>query len=213
MRPPEDFRRARVTLAIAAVTAIAWLLASYFGLGDLLAAHAGFTSARVEGADVEGSAIPVFLTPFTATLVHPGFSLLLLNLVFLLICGRSVEPILGRPSLLILYVGGAYSAAAAHWAVDPAGLIPAVGASGAVSAVLGAYAALFARNGVKIANPRLATLVHAAWLAAAWVALQLLLGFASGLSGVAVGVVGYLAGFLLGLVLAKPLLFLRWRGA
>ena len=51
-----------------------------------------------------------------------------------------------------------------------------IGASGAISAVLGAYAVLFGRNKVKVASRRLALALNALWLLAAWVGLNLLIG-------------------------------------
>ena len=71
----------------------------------------------------------------------------------LLFCGRSVERVLGGRGIVILYLVGAYAAAAAQYAADPAQTVPMVGASGAISAVLGAYALLFGRNKVKVAHP------------------------------------------------------------
>ena len=213
MRPPEDWRRARATLAIAAVTAVAWLLASYFGLQNFLVGWAGFVPARLEGLEAGGEGAPLFLTPLTATFVHAGFAHLLFNLIFLLICGRSVEPILGRPGFLAIYVLGAYAAAAGQWASSMGEAVPMVGASGAISAVIGAYAMLFGRNRVSIANPTIALWVNALWLAAAWVGLQLLIGFVTGAAGARIAIAAHIAGFLAGLVLARPLLLLRWRGA
>ena len=212
MRPPEDLRRARATLAIAAVTAVAWLLASYFGLQNFLVSWAGFVPARLEGAGA-GEGAPLFLTPLTASLVHADFPHLLFNLIFLLICGRSVEPILRTPGFLALYVLGAYAAAAGQWLSSTSEMVPMVGASGAISGVIGAYAMLFGRNRVRIANPTAALLVNALWLAAAWVGLQLLIGFATGSGGPRIAIAAHIGGFLAGLVLAKPLLLLRWRGA
>src|SRR3546814_16847196 len=57
--------------------------------------------------------------------------------------GRFVEPVLGGPRFLLLYVIGAYAAGIAEYLVTPNSPIPVIGASGAVSAVLGAYAIYF----------------------------------------------------------------------
>ena len=213
MRPPENWRQARVTLAIAAVTAIAWGIAAGLRLGDLAAVWAGFIPARVEGVSGDAVLAPVFLTPLTATLVHAGLVHLVFNLLMHLFCGRSVETIVGGRQLLILYVVGAYAAAAAHWAVNPLEPNPMVGASGAISAVLGAYAIMFGRNKVKVANPTLALWLHALWLAAAWVILQIIVGFTFETAGTRIAIAAHIGGFLAGLILAKPLLLLRYRGA
>jgi membrane associated rhomboid family serine protease len=87
-------------------------------------------------------------------------------------------------------------------------------ASGAVSAVIGAYAMLFGRNKVRVADARLALWLHALWLMAGWVALQLLIGYVSGAPGVGLGsAAAHVAGFLAGLLLARPLLLFRYRKA
>ncbi|HEX8621949.1 MAG TPA: rhomboid family intramembrane serine protease [Allosphingosinicella sp.] len=213
MRPPEDLRRAPVTLAIAGLTAAAWLPAWLAGWQEGAAIAGGFIPARIgtlAGADLP---VPALLTPLTATLVHSGFFHLFLNLITLLFCGRSVEPVLGGRGIAILYLVGAYAAAAAQYAVDPAGTAPMVGASGAISALLGAYALLFGRNKVKVAHPGLATFLHALWLGGAWIVLQLLVGFTFETSGLRIAVAAHIGGFLAGMALARPLLLLRWRGA
>jgi membrane associated rhomboid family serine protease len=210
VRPNEDFRRARTVVGIAAVTVGAWLLSLSLPL-DTLALHGGFIPARVEGGTWPG--LPVWLTPLSAALLHGGFVHLLFNVLFLLICGRAVEPILGPKNVFALYLIGAYAAAAAQWAAEPGSQVPMIGASGAVSAVIGAYAMLFGRNKVKVAHPSAALWLNALWLAAAWVALQLLIGFTYASGGPRIAIAAHIGGFLVGLVLAKPLLLLRWRGA
>ncbi len=213
MRPPEDWRNARLTLGIAAVTAAAWFLAWGLGLSDPAAVKGGFIPGRVEGLQGDESFVPVVLTPLSATLVHGGLMHVVFNLLILLFCGRAVETILGLRQLAILYLVGAYAAAAAHYAVDPKDLSPMIGASGAVSAVLGAYSMLFGRNRVKVANPTLALWLNALWLAAGWVVLQIIVGFTFETSGTRIAIAAHIGGFLAGLLLAKPLLLLRYRGA
>jgi membrane associated rhomboid family serine protease len=213
MRPPESWRRARATLAIAGATAIAWLIPNLLGIGDLAAIWGGFIPARVGGLDGDGALAPVLLTPLTSTLVHAGLIHLAFNLLILLFCGRAVENIIGPVGLLTLYLTGAYAAAAAHYAVNPADMTPVVGASGAISAILGAYAMLFGRNRVKISNPTLAIWVNALWLAAAWIGLQLLVGLTFGTGGPRIAIAAHIGGFLVGLLLVKPLLLLRYRNA
>ena len=210
MRPPADLRRARVTVAITAVTAAAWLLSWSLPL-DYLAVRGGFIPARLGNGIWPG--LPVWLTPLSATLLHTGFIHMAVNLLLLLICGRSVEPVLGPKNVGALYLLGAFAAAAAQWAAEPGSLAPMIGASGAVSAVIGAYAMLFGRYRVKVRNNALAVAINALWLAAAWVAMQLLVAFAVGSGGPREAVAAHIGGFVAGLALARPLLLLKWRGA
>ena len=95
-----------------------------------------------------------------------------------------------------------------------------VGASGAISAVLGAYAMLFGRNRVKVVSGRLAVWLNALWLMAAWVVLQMLVGIASAgaasrspAAGMAIAAAAHIGGFIIGVMLANPLLLFRYRKA
>lgn len=213
MRPPDDLRAAPVTLAIAIVTALAWLIAWGLGWQEAVAQAGGFIPAHVATPPGPGWPVPVLLTPLTATLVHSGFVHLFFNLMILLFCGRSIERVLGGQGMVILYLVGAYAAAAAEYPLHPETTVPMVGASGAISAVLGAFALLFGRNKVKVANPGLASLLHALWLAAAWIGLQILVGLTFQTSGLRIAIGAHIGGFIAGLLLAKPLLLLKWRGA
>jgi membrane associated rhomboid family serine protease len=212
MRPPESWRRARVTLAIAAVTAAAWLIVSGLGWTDPVAVLGGFIPARI-GLDGAEGGVPVWLTPLTATLIHGNLIHIAFNLLIFLFCGRPVENIIGGTGMLILYLVGAYASAAGQYIAGPDVDVPMIGASGAVSAVIGAYALMFGRNRVKIANPQLALWANAFWLAAAWIGLQLLIGFTFRSQGPLVAIGAHIGGFLVGLLLVKPLLLLRWRKA
>jgi len=219
MRPPENWNKARVTLGLVIVMAAAWLLAWLFGREEWAAIWGGFIPARLTYGQ-DAMLAPFFLTPLTATLVHAGFVHLLFNAVILAFCGRPVESVLGPVALMILYVLGAYAAAGAQYAVNPLSISPMVGASGAISAVIGAYAMLFGRNKVKVASPTLALWLNALWLMAAWVVLQLCMGVALAGSdflfsgeGVQVAVAAHIGGFLVGLLLANPLLLFRYRKA
>jgi membrane associated rhomboid family serine protease len=213
MRPPDDLRAAPVTLAIAALTAAAWLLAWALGWQEALVYAGGFIPAHVTASPGPGWPVPAALTPLTSTLVHSGFVHVFFNLIMLLFCGRSVERVLGGRGIVILYLVGAYAAAAAEYPIRPDSPVPMVGASGAISALLGAYALLFGRNKVKVANPALATLLNALWLGAAWIILNILIGLTFETAGLTIAVAAHIGGFVAGLLLTRPLLLLKWRGA
>ena len=84
-----------------------------------------------------------------------------------------------------------------------------IGASGAISALLAVFALIFSRTQTSAIGPIPAHWVRALWLAAAWIGLQLALGFAGGGGFGAVAIWAHVGGFLAGLLLARPLL--RWR--
>jgi membrane associated rhomboid family serine protease len=219
MQPPAAWTHARLTLAIVAVTAAAWLIVNALGLADWAAIWGGFRPVRASAGD-DGSLAPFWLTPLTATLVHAGPIHLAFNLMILAFCGRFVEWVLGRWAIAILYLAGAYAAAGAQYLADPHALAPMVGASGAISAVLGAFAVLFGKNKVKVADRRLALALNALWLLAAWVGLNLMIGviarggFIPGTGpAMTIAVAAHIGGFVPGLLLAIPLLKFRYRKA
>jgi membrane associated rhomboid family serine protease len=213
MRPPQDWKRARATLAISAATAIAWAVVSMLRLDEAAALSAGFIPARVGTMPAADGIVAALATPLTATLVHGGLAHLALNLMILLFCGRAVEAIVGAREFVLLYVVGAYAAAAAQFLPDPGAQSPMIGASGAISAVIGAYSMFFGRNKVKVKDPRAALALHALWLATAWIILQLLVGYTLDSTGMRLAVAAHIGGFLAGLILARPLILLRYRNA
>jgi membrane associated rhomboid family serine protease len=202
---------ARATAIVVGATCVAWVVGTLVPSSDGLVAMAGFIPARVGGLVVSG-AVPVWLTPLTATLVHAGILHLIFNMMMLGFCGRYVEPSIGWGGTAILYLGGAYAAAAAQYAVDPTGVAPMVGASGAVSALFAAYALLYGERRGRFREGRLGAALQVLWLAAAWIGLQLLVGLAT-VQGHAIATAAHVGGFLVGLLLAKPLLRLHWRKA
>ena len=201
------------TNVIAAVTALAWVIAVVTGNSEQAALTMGFIPARLSGLAVPWIAIPTLLTPLTATLVHSGLIHIGFNLLIFLWCGSQVERVLGNTSLVILYVIGAYAAALAQWAVDPTGSVPMVGASGAISAVIGAYALSFGRAKRVSSSPAINRWVNVVWLLAAWVVLQAMTGWLANGQGYLLATPGHVGGFVAGLLLQRPLLLWRYRKA
>jgi membrane associated rhomboid family serine protease len=159
------------------------------------------------------AAAPAWLTPLTATLVHSGLIHLGFNLLVFVWCGAAVERILGRAGLVILYVLGAYAAAAGQWLADPMGLVPMVGASGAISAVIGAFSLSFGRPRQFTRSQRLNRWINALWLLVAWVVLQMAMGWLAGGQGYLLATPAHIGGFIAGLLLQRPLLLWRYRKA
>jgi membrane associated rhomboid family serine protease len=201
-------RPLRATAAITVVTALAYAVQGFAGPHLIL--QAGFIPARfTESMPFE--AVPFWLTPLTATLLHGGLLHLGFNLLMLIYCGRQVEGVLGGMRLALLYLVGAYGAALGQFLVDPGSTSPMIGASGAISAVIGTYAMMFGRGQVKRVGPVPGIVVRALWLAAAWVVLQWGIGFVSGGTATPIAVAAHVGGFLTGLVLTYPLLEWRYR--
>ena len=201
------------TNIIVAVTVLAWIVAVLLGQNDVAAMSLGFIPLRVSVPTMPFPAAPVFLTPLTATLVHSNLVHIGFNMLILLWCGLQVERILGASGLVVLYVIGAYAAAAAQWAVDPMATVPVVGASGAISAVMGAYALSFGRARPITNNLRLNRWINVAWLMVAWVLLQMATTWLAGTRGVLVATAAHVGGFAAGLLLQRPLLLWKYRNA
>jgi len=85
------------------------------------------------------------LTPFTSMFLHGGWGHLIGNLMFFWVFGNNVEDSMGRIRFLLFYLICGLAAALAHILVQPASPLPTVGASGAISGVLGAYLVLYPR--------------------------------------------------------------------
>lgn len=191
------------------ITVAAWVAVAFLGIDEQVAVTAGFIPARVSGFDVDG-ALPVWLTPLSATLVHAGIIHLGFNMLMLGYCGRFVQYALGPVATLAIYAVSAYAAAALQYAVDPHGLVPMVGASGAISGLVGAYALLFSR---RRGNGRMSEWLHILWLAAGWVFVQLLVGIASMGAHMSIAIAAHIGGFMAGLLMARPMLRWRYRNA
>ena len=206
-----NFRSA--TLIISALTALAWIVAVVTGQSEQAALALGFIPARLSGLAVPWAAVPAVLTPLTATLVHSGLIHLGFNLLVFLWCGREVERVLGTWALIILYLVGAFAAALAQWGVDPMAAVPMVGASGAISAVIGAFALSFGRARRVTNSATLNRWINAIWLMVAWVVLQLMMGWLAGGQGYLLATPAHVGGFAAGLLLQRPLLLWRYRKA
>lgn len=201
------------TNIITSITALAWVIAVLAGQSDSAADAMGFIPARLSGAAVPFGAVPAFLTPLTATLVHSGPIHLGFNLLVLVWCGTAVERALGKSGLVLLYLVGAYAAALAQWAADPMGIVPMVGASGAISAIVGAFALSFGRAKQVSRSPTLNRWINVAWLLAAWIVLQVMTGWLAGGQGYLLATPAHVGGFAAGLLLQRPLLLWRYRKA
>ncbi|MCY7281803.1 MAG: rhomboid family intramembrane serine protease [Sphingomonas bacterium] len=204
--------RQLATLALMAVTGLTTL--GIWATGNLqnAAIAMGFIAARIGGIDIS-PAVPTWLTPLTATLVHGGFLHLFMNFLLFAYCGRQVERVLGPAPLILLYLVGAYAAAAGQYALDPTSTAPMIGASGAISALVGAYAVSFGQPKKIVASVRLNRWINIAWLMAAWIVLQWMVGYLGGQQGMMIAIGAHVGGFIAGVLLQRPLLLWRYRGA
>jgi membrane associated rhomboid family serine protease len=114
------------------------------------------------------------LTPFSSMFVHAGLVHLVSNLLYLWVFGSEIEARLGHGRFLIFYLLCGLAAASIQIASDPGSYIPIVGASGAISGLLGAYAIFYPGRRLRLLSPRVS--VRAALLLIVWIVIQVLTG-------------------------------------
>jgi membrane associated rhomboid family serine protease len=146
---------------------------------------------------------PVELTLLSSMFMHGGWLHLGGNMLFLWIFGDNVEHTVGSVLYLGFYLIAGLVASVAQILVDPGSLIPTLGASGAISGVLGAYIVLFPGNRVTVVVFYTLTVVPAIVVIGLWAVLQFVNGFGQIAQSEETGGVAYMAhigGFLAGLV-------------
>jgi membrane associated rhomboid family serine protease len=148
--PLTDGMRARrfpiINVLLIAANFIVWIFYELPHL-DSSVAHASFYACDLSGSC--NSPLPWAVSWFTAMFMHASWSHILGNMLFLAIFGKNVEDAFGHARYLLLYVAGGLAAAATQAAVTliagtaADAMVPLLGASGAIAAVLGAYWVLF----------------------------------------------------------------------
>ena len=188
---------------------------------EILQGHDIVTPARVVQYMGQRMVIPglgptpgsVYFTLFTSMFMHGGFMHLAGNMLFLWIFGDNIEDRLGHVKYLIFYLLCGVIASLAHVfttgvfaSSESALLVPSLGASGAISGVLGAYILLHPKRRVTVILFRFLTDVPAYVAIGIWFAFQLISGLGMLGGGSQQGGVAYAAhigGFIAGLVLIK----------
>jgi membrane associated rhomboid family serine protease len=155
---------------------------------------------------------PFWSTLLTSMFLHGGWGHLGGNMLFLWIFGDNIEHRLGHVRFVVFYLACGLAASLAHIMFNSGSTLPAVGASGAISGVLGGYLLMFPRNRVYVLTWGGVMAVPAIFMLGLWIVTQ----FVNGVGSIAVtnqtGGVAYMAhigGFVAGLILAP--LFARGR--
>ena len=171
------------------------------------------TGQVVEMSGLQPTPIPVWLTLITSMFMHGGIAHIFGNMLFLWIFGDNIEDRLGHARYLIFYLVCGILAGLAHVFTTVAFadseqslLVPSLGASGAISGVLGAYILLFPTKRVMVIISWFVTAVPAFIAIGLWFVFQLIsglgmLGSGSKSGGVAYG--AHIGGFVAGLILIK----------
>lgn len=161
--------------------------------------------------------LPAWMTLFTSQFLHGGLGHLAGNMLYLWIFGDNVELAMGRLRFLAFYLVCGAVAALAQGFLAPASTIPLIGASGAISGVLGAYLMLYPHGRVRVFMfPIGFFIVPAIAVLGLWFAMQLLSGLSSDPTEPGVAFWAHVGGFIAGMLLIVP--FRRrgvrlWQGA
>ena len=226
------------TIALLAVTWTVWLLLQ--GAGSTGGVSGGFELARsvcdwglVPGELTRqaplGYGVPLgrgmacviddsainYLTPVISIFLHGSWAHIIGNSLFLWVFGNNVEDSMGRVRFILFYLIAGIVAAGTHVLVDPASPVPTVGASGAISGVMGAYLMLHPRVRIRYFVPPFFVLRFPAWAALLfWFGAQVIAGLPQlsplreEISG-GVAVWAHIGGFLAGVVLVRPFINLE----
>lgn len=153
---------------------------------------------------------PQVHTLFTSMFLHGSWMHLLGNVWFLWLFGNNIEDSMSRGRFVVFYLLCGLGAALLQVFTDPGSVIPMVGASGAISGVMGAYLLLFPRVKVYAIIPLgwypLSVKLPAWSMLVYWFGLQVLGGFVGHLNGASGGVAfwAHVGGFATGLLLIRP---------
>jgi membrane associated rhomboid family serine protease len=199
-----------VTIAFIVMCVLVFLWQLSFGAqgGQRIVYALGVVPASLLGQGqlpAELSLVPPWMTVFTSMFMHGGWMHLIGNLLYLWIFGDNVEDSMGHGRFVVFYLLCGIAAVLAQALPDPSSTIPMVGASGAISGVLGAYLLLYPHARVLVAIP-LGFLLHTMRIPAGlvlvlWFGLQL---FSSAMAQPGQGGVAFRAhigGFIAGMIL------------
>jgi len=147
--------------------------------------------------------LPVYFNFLSSMFMHGNFMHIFGNMLFLWIFGDNLENVLGHVRYAVFYLLCGFAAAAAQIMMGPDSVIPMLGASGAISGVLGGYALLFPRREVKALIFNFLTTVPAFVAIGIWIAYQLITGYLTPAGTGGVAYAAHVGGFVAGLVLIK----------
>lgn len=143
---------------------------------------------------------PVRIAMLFSMFMHGSWMHLGGNMLFLWIFGNNIEDHLGPVRYLLFYLAGGIAATIAHIAIAPDSIIPVVGASGAVAAVMGAYAVWFPNAPIRTIVMIMLMNIKAKWWLGFWLITQFFTGSDSGVAWMA-----HVGGFVFGAAIAWPI--------
>ena len=223
----ETQRQAYVTMGIIAACVAMWLLVQGAGSGARVAesvCNLGLIPGELTQTLPAGTAFPMggglvcqteagpqYLNILTSMFLHGSWMHLLGNMWFLWIFGNNIEDAMTRPRFVAFYLICGFAAAMLQVMVQPHSGIPMVGASGAISGVMGAYLLLYPKVKVYTMVPLgffMTSFALPAWaMLIYWMLLQVVGGLGQGAGNGGTAFFAHIGGFIAGLALIK--LFVR----
>jgi membrane associated rhomboid family serine protease len=199
-----------VSIALIAINVLVWFLEisqpSEAALQSFVEAWGVVPREYAVGEDLPpGIPYPYWTTLLTSMFLHGGWGHLGGNMLFLWIFGDNIEHRIGHVRFVVFYIVCGLAAGIAHILFNSGSPIPTVGASGAISGVLGGYLLLFPRNRVYVMTYGGVATVPAVLMLGLWILLQFINGVGAVANTPETGGVAYLAhigGFIAGMVLA-----------
>lgn len=153
--------------------------------------------------------VPASITLLTSMFLHGGLMHLAANMLFLWVLGDNVEDALGHARFVLFYVASGIAAALSHAAVEPGSTVPMIGASGAISGVIGAYLMLHPRAPISTLIVRTIVRLPAFVVLGLWIAFQFLNAALAGPGEAGIAWWAHIGGFFAGAILIVPM---RQRG-
>ncbi len=147
--------------------------------------------------------LPVYFNFLSSMFMHGGVMHIFGNMLFLWIFGDNLENLMGHIRFAAFYIVCGLAAALAQVFMDPDSVIPMLGASGAISGVLGGYVLLFPQRQVRAIIFNFLTTVPAFVAIGIWIVYQLILGYLTPAGTGGVAYAAHIGGFIAGVALVK----------
>lgn len=147
--------------------------------------------------------LPVYFNFLSSMFMHGDLMHIFGNMMFLFIFGDNLENLLGHVRYALFYIVCGFAAAVAQIMMDTDSIIPMLGASGAISGVLGGYILLFPQRKVRAIIFNFLTTVPAFVALGIWIVYQLVTGYLTDPSTGGVAYAAHIGGFFAGLALVK----------
>lgn len=147
--------------------------------------------------------LPVYFNFLSSMFMHGGFMHIFGNMLFLWVFGDNLENLLGHVRFAAFYIVCGFAAAVAQIVTDTDSIIPMLGASGAISGVLGGYLLLFPTRRVRALIFNFLTEVPAFVALGLWIGFQIIQGYFNSSTTGGVAYAAHIGGFVAGLVLIK----------